>query len=86
MTRWCIARAIRAGARWRNSIEWLRPKIAVPAHGEALHLQVHADFARQMGVEHVLAAHNGDMISLGPDAPGASAGHRPWKALSATAK
>jgi ribonuclease J len=50
--------------------QWLRPKIAVPAHGEALHLRVHAAFARQMGVEHVLTAHNGDVISLGPDAPG----------------
>ncbi len=49
--------------------KWLRPKIAVPAHGEALHLRVHADFARKMGVEHVLVAHNGDMISLGPDLP-----------------
>lgn len=49
--------------------EWLRPKIAVPAHGEALHLKVHAEFARSLGVEHVLVAHNGDMISLGPDAP-----------------
>jgi ribonuclease J len=48
---------------------WLRPKIAVPAHGEALHLQVHAAFARQMGVGKVLVAHNGDMISLGPDEP-----------------
>jgi ribonuclease J len=50
--------------------EWLRPQIAIPAHGEALHLQVHAEFARKQGVDHVLIAHNGDMISLGPDAPG----------------
>lgn len=50
--------------------QWLRPKIAVPAHGEALHLRVHAAFARQMGVEHVLTAHNGDMIALAPGAPG----------------
>jgi ribonuclease J len=49
--------------------QWLRPQIAVPAHGEALHLRVHAEFARQQGVEQVLVAHNGDMISLGPDAP-----------------
>lgn len=49
--------------------QWLRPQIAVPAHGEALHLRVHAEFARQQGVEQVLVAHNGDMISLGPDTP-----------------
>ncbi|WP_296710814.1 ribonuclease J [Rhodoblastus sp.] len=49
--------------------DWLRPQVAVPAHGEPLHLQVHADFARSRGVEHVLIAHNGDMIALGPDSP-----------------
>ncbi len=49
--------------------EWLRPQVAVPAHGEALHLKVHAEFARNAGVEHVLVAHNGDMVALGPDAP-----------------
>jgi ribonuclease J len=49
--------------------EWLRPRTAVPAHGEALHLQVHAEFARKAGVEHVLVAHNGDMVALGPDSP-----------------
>ncbi len=53
----------------RQLYQWLRPQIAVPAHGEALHLQVHARFAREMGVEHVLVAHNGDMISLGPEKP-----------------
>jgi ribonuclease J len=50
--------------------EWLRPEVAVPAHGEALHLRVHAEFARQLGVKQVLTAHNGDVISLGPGAPG----------------
>jgi ribonuclease J len=49
--------------------EWLKPQIAIPAHGEALHLRVHADFARSIGVETVMVAYNGDMISLGPDAP-----------------
>lgn len=48
---------------------WLKPQIAVPAHGEALHLQVHAEFARAQGVKDVLVAHNGDMIALGPEAP-----------------
>ncbi len=50
--------------------EWLRPQIAVPAHGEALHLRVHGEFARARGAEHVMVAHNGDMLALGPDAPG----------------
>ena len=49
--------------------QWLRPAIAVPAHGEALHLRVHAEFARELGVKQVLTAHNGDVIALGPHEP-----------------
>jgi ribonuclease J len=45
---------------------WVRPKIAIPAHGEALHLSEHADFARAQGVPQVLRAFNGDLIRLGP--------------------
>src|SRR5271166_5462908 len=44
--------------------EWLRPKIAVPAHGEALHLSEHAAFATALGVPQVLRAFNGDLVRL----------------------
>ena len=47
---------------------WVRPKIAVPAHGEPLHLSEHADFARAQGVPQVLRAFNGDLIRLAPGA------------------
>ncbi len=53
----------------RRLYEWLRPKIAVPAHGEALHLYTHADFAREMGVEKAIVAMNGETVLLGPGAP-----------------
>jgi ribonuclease J len=46
--------------------EWIRPKIAIPAHGEALHLAEHATFARAQGVPHVFTAKNGDMVALWP--------------------
>ncbi len=45
---------------------WVRPRIAVPAHGEPLHLTEHADFARAQGVPQVLRAFNGDLIRLAP--------------------
>jgi ribonuclease J len=45
---------------------WLRPKIAVPAHGEALHLSEHAAFAKAQGVPQVLRAMNGDLVRLAP--------------------
>jgi ribonuclease J len=45
---------------------WVRPRIAVPAHGEPLHLSEHADFARAQGVPQVLRALNGDLIRFAP--------------------
>jgi len=50
--------------------DWLRPKCAIPAHGEAHHLSQHAVFARARGVEHVVSARNGDIVRLAPGAPG----------------
>ena len=50
----------------RRMYEWIRPKIAIPAHGEALHLSLHRDFAKSMGVPTVIRAFNGDIVSLAP--------------------
>jgi ribonuclease J len=44
--------------------EWVRPKVAIPAHGEASHLTEHAAFAKAAGVPHVIRAFNGDMVQL----------------------
>jgi ribonuclease J len=49
---------------------WLRPQVAIPAHGEPLHLYEHARVARAIGVPNVVPARNGDMVLLGPGAPG----------------
>jgi ribonuclease J len=43
---------------------WLKPKIAVPAHGEPLHLSEHFAFARAQGVREVVRAFNGDVVRL----------------------
>ena len=43
---------------------WTRPKIAVPAHGEALHLSEHAAFAKALGVSEVVKARNGEIVLL----------------------
>jgi ribonuclease J len=48
---------------------WTHPTIAIPAHGEALHLFEHAAFARAQGVPHVVTARNGDMVAIGPGDP-----------------
>jgi ribonuclease J len=48
---------------------WARPKISIPVHGEARHLEEHADLAYALGVEEALAPRNGDLIRLAPDGP-----------------
>jgi ribonuclease J len=46
--------------------KWTRPRIAVPAHGEPLHLAEHASFAKAQGVPEVVRAKNGSMVRLAP--------------------
>src|SRR5829696_10316450 len=45
---------------------WTRPRIAVPAHGEDVHLAEHAAFARAQGVLNVVKARNGTVVRLAP--------------------
>lgn len=50
----------------RQLYDWVRPKIAVPAHGEAAHLVAHAQLAREQGVKEVVSLRNGKMVRLAP--------------------
>ena len=54
----------------RAMYEWTRPQVAIPAHGEALHLAEHAVFARSHGVPNVIVAKDGDLVALAPGKPG----------------
>lgn len=45
---------------------WTKPRIAVPAHGEDLHLSMHAELARKLGVPEVALTRNGQMLRLAP--------------------
>jgi len=54
----------------RQMYEWVRPRIVVPVHGEAMHLAAHADFARKSGVPVVAGVRNGQMLRLAPDPVG----------------
>ena len=49
-----------------DMIAWVRPRILIPAHGEALHLAEHAKLARGAGVPEVLLCRNGDLVRLAP--------------------
>jgi ribonuclease J len=50
----------------RRMYEWLRPRIAVPVHGEAAHLTAHAELAKAAGVAEVPKVRDGDMVRLWP--------------------
>ena len=43
---------------------WVRPKVAVPTHGEARHLREHCRFAKEQGVEQTVEACNGAVIQI----------------------
>ncbi|MDQ0435721.1 ribonuclease J [Kaistia dalseonensis] len=45
---------------------WIRPEIAIPVHGEPMHLRAHAEFAREMGVRQVVQIEDGAIVRLKP--------------------
>jgi ribonuclease J len=45
---------------------WVRPRIAVPTHGERRHLLEHMAFAKDLQVPEQVAPRNGDMVRLAP--------------------
>lgn len=47
----------------------VRPKIAVPVHGEARHLHEHAKFARSLQVPMAIEPYNGAVLRLSGDSP-----------------
>ena len=51
----------------RELYGWLKPRIAIPVHGEPMHLAAHADLARDLGVETVVEVEDGIMTRLAPD-------------------
>ncbi|MDP3372451.1 MAG: ribonuclease J [Candidatus Paracaedibacteraceae bacterium] len=48
----------------RQMYEWVRPEVLIPVHGEARHLDEHARFALECGVETAVIPENGSIIQL----------------------
>jgi ribonuclease J len=46
--------------------QMIRPKVAIPVHGEARHLFANAQIARECQVPHALVIENGDLVRLDP--------------------
>ncbi len=49
---------------------WVKPRILVPVHGEALHLSEHAAIGRRLGIPKIINCRNGDLVQLAPGDPG----------------
>jgi len=45
---------------------WIRPKLVIPVHGEAHHLQEQKQIARQYGIQSQLVGANGDLFRIAP--------------------
>ncbi|WP_227515401.1 ribonuclease J [Marinobacter salinus] len=63
--------------------QWIQPNIAIPVHGEAEHMETHADIAKRWGVPRALVGRNGDLFMIRP-VPGmrrqvAGTGRLGWK-------
>ena len=43
---------------------WIKPKIAIPVHGEAIHINEHAKIAVEKGVSRVLKIKNGYLLDI----------------------
>lgn len=46
--------------------QWVQPKLAIPTHGEAVHMQANAKVAKKAGVPRQLTGFNGDLFMLTP--------------------
>ncbi|MDJ0921127.1 MAG: ribonuclease J [Henriciella sp.] len=50
----------------RQMYQWVRPKIAVPVHGERRHIVEHAAYAKSLQIGQAVTPRNGDLIRLAP--------------------
>ena len=46
--------------------QWIQPDVLIPVHGESMHMDAQADFAKEMGIDRCLVGQNGDLFTLAP--------------------
>ena len=47
-----------------SDVQWTRPHLAIPVHGENIHMRANARLASEQGVPHQLVGQNGDLFDL----------------------
>ena len=50
----------------RDMYRWVKPRVAIPVHGEPMHMRANAAIAREEGVPRQLRGMNGDLFMLAP--------------------
>lgn len=53
----------------QQMLQWLRPQLVVPVHGERIQLDAHAAFAKECQVPETIVPSNGSVIRLAPGMP-----------------
>jgi len=53
----------------KKMYELVKPQIAIPVHGEKVHIHEHVKLAKEWGVPKQLQVHNGDLVKIGPGEP-----------------
>ncbi len=48
----------------KRMYELIRPNVAIPVHGEPVHIHEHAKLARSLGIKHALEVRNGSVVNL----------------------
>ncbi len=43
---------------------WIKPKISIPVHGEAIHIKANAELAESLGVKNALKIKNGHLVEI----------------------
>lgn len=53
----------------RRMYQWVRPRVAIPVHGERRHIVEHAAYAKSLQVQSALTPRNGSLMRLAPGEP-----------------
>jgi ribonuclease J len=48
-------------------MDWVKPEIVIPTHGERRHIIKHAQLAQSVGIRQTITPKNGDMVKLAPN-------------------
>ncbi|WP_236870142.1 ribonuclease J [Candidatus Bandiella numerosa] len=48
----------------KKMFELIKPQVAIPVHGEAIHINEHCRVAKKSGVKHTISVRNGDVVVI----------------------